>query len=371
MGSKKEDRVDSLEQLQVPKSIFQLIDEIPNKTITAEAESQVEDDWNTFHRNSRKQRSWIIKKRMAILSLSAAAAMGLFISTAFVSPAVAQVASHIPYLNLIFENKLQVKTLENEIHQAIMDQDFKNIALHVNRKEKYIEAMVFNTEEYYNEMKKPITDMISGVLKARNEDEYEIRVANNPEAAEQWSKVDEKSIEIDKKIAEIEKTVYEVLGKYKYDSPRHTSGISLERVNLELPITEPNIKNIQLEIKEMIKERELGNLKVKVYTYDPSLEERGGKFIKIFDSIATGLKAKSEFQIDSVGFSNNKKEHFYISIQLVLPSTDPDVDEVVKAIEKTVQVFLQSDEAIKSIQDEKYQVVILSRDKKKMKVISN
>ncbi|WP_226675105.1 DUF4030 domain-containing protein [Mesobacillus jeotgali] len=369
MGSKKE--VDSLDQLEVPQGIYQFIDEIAKQPITQETREQVDDDWNSFKRNSRNQKIEIIRKRVAILSLSAAAAIGLFISSAFVSPAVAQVASHIPYLNLIFEDKIQVKTLENEINQAILEHDFKNIALYVNRKEKFIEAMVFNTEEYFHEMKTPIKDTISGILKARNEEEYEIRVANDPEAAEQWSKIDEKSIETDKRIDEIEKTVYEVLGKYNYNSPRHTSGISLERVNLELPITEPNIKNIKLEIKEMLKQRELGDLEVKVYTYDPGLEERGGKFIKIFDSIAIGLKAKPEFQIDSVGFTNNKKEHFYISVQLVLKSTDPNVDEVVKAIEKTIQDFLQSDEALKSIQNEKYQVVISSSDKKKMKVISN
>lgn len=362
MESNKKDRIESLEQLEVPESVIQFIKDIPNKPITSEAEEQVEDDWNRFQRNSRKQRSVILKKRMAILSLTAAAVLGLFISTAFVSPAVAQVAAQIPYLNLIFENKVQVMTLENEINQAIMEQDFKNIALHVNRKEKYIEAMVFNTEEYYNEMKIPIKDMISDILKDRNEDDFDIRVANDPEAAEQWSKID---VEADKKIAEIEKTVYEVLGKYNYDSPRHTSGISVNRVNLELPITEPNIKKIPLEIKEKLKQRELGELEVKVYTYDPGLEERGGKFIEIFDAIATGLKAKPEYKINSVGFTNNKKEHFYISIQLVLESSDPDVDAVVKEIEKTVLDFLQSDVALNNIQNEKYQVVISSSDKRR------
>lgn len=368
MGSNKNDRVESLEQLEIPESIYQFIEEIPNNSITTEAEEQVEEDWERFQWHTRKQKKVIIKKRMAILSLSAAAVLGLFISTAFVSPAVAQVASRIPYLNLIFENKIQVKTLENEIYQAIMDKNFKNIALHVNRKEKYIEAMVFNTEEYYKEMKTPIKDMISEILKDRNEGDYEIRVANDPETAVQWSKID---VETDKKIAEIEKTVYEVLGKYHYDSPRHTSGISVNRVNLELPVNEPNIKKIPLEIKEKLKQRELGDLEVKVYKYNPGLEERGGKFMKIFDSIAIGLKAKPEYKIDSVGFSNNKKEHFYISIQLVLESTDPDIDEVVESIEKTVQDFLESEEALNAIQDEKYQVVISSSDKKKVKVISN
>ena len=368
MGSNKKDRVESLEQLELPESIFQFIEEIPNQSTTTETEEQVEEDWNRFQRNTRKQKAVIIKKRMAILSLSAAAVLGLFISTAFVSPAIAQVASHIPYLNLIFENKIQVKTLENEIYQAIMEKEYKNVALHVNRKEKYIEAMVFNTEEYYTEVKTPINEMIQEILKARKEDDYEIRVANDPETAEQWSKMD---VEAEKKIAEIEKTVYEVLGKYHYDSPRHTSGISVSRVNLELPITEPNIKKIPVEIKELLKQRELGDLEVKVYKYDPSLEERGGKFMKIFDSIAIGLKAKPEYQIDSVGFSNNKKEHFYISIQLVLKSTDPDIEEVVETIENTVRDFLQSDEALNFIQGEKYQVVISSSDKKKMKVISN
>jgi hypothetical protein len=368
MGSNKKDRVDSLEQLELPESIFQFIEELPNKTITTEAEEQVEEEWDRFQRNTRKQKTVVIKKRMIILTLSAAAVLGLFISTAFVSPAVAQVASHIPYLNLIFENKIQVKTLENEINQAIMQKEFENIALHVNRDKKYIEAMVFNTEEYYNEVKTPIKGMIQEILKARKEDDYEIRVANDPETAEKWSKMD---LESDKKIAEIEKTVYEVLGKYHYDSPRHTSGISVNRVNLELPVTEPNIKKIPLEIKDLLKQRGLGDLEVKVYKYNLGLEERGGKFMKIFDSIAIGLKAKPEYKIDSVGFTNNKKEHFYISIQLVLESTDPDIEEVVESIENTVQEFLQSDEALNSIQDEKYQVVISSIDNKKMKVISN
>jgi hypothetical protein len=371
MGFKKKSQTESIENLEVPESIFQLIEEIPKKPITLEAEKQVEEDWNRFQRNFRKQRIGIIKKRMAILSLSAAAAMGLFISTAFVSPALAQVASQIPYLNLIFENKVQVKTLENEINQAIMEKDFKTVALHVNRKEKYIEAMVFNTVEYYQATKKPIHDMISEILKARKEEKYEIRVANNPEAFEQWKKADEETTDTEKRIMEIEKTVYEVLGKYHYDSPKHTSGISVNRVNLELPVTEPNIKKIPLEIKEKLKQRGLGDLEVKVYKYDPTLEDRAGKFMHIFDSIAIGLKAKPEYQIDSVGFSNKKKEHFYILIELVLESTDSGVEDVVGEIEKEVRDFLQSDVALKTIEGEKYHVVIMSSDKKKMKVIGN
>lgn len=371
MGSKKKSQTDSIENLEVPESIFRFIEEIPKKAITPEAEQRVEDDWNRFQKNSRKQRSGMIKKRMAILSLSAAAAMGLFISTAFVSPAVAQVASQIPYLNLIFENKVQVKTLENEINQAMVEKDFKTVALNVNRKDKYIEAMVFNTAEYYEETKKPIKDMISEILKARKEGKYEIRVVNDPQAYEQWRKMDEVSIETEKRIGEIEKTVYEVLGKYHYDSPRHTSGISVNRVNLELPVTEPNIKEIPLEIKEKLKQRELGDIEVKVYKYDPSLEEREGKFMRIIDSIAEGLKAKPEYQVDSVGFSNNKKEYFYISIELVLDSTDSGVEDVVGEIEKEVRDFLQSDVALKTIQGEKYEVVISSSEGKKMRVIRN
>ena len=70
------------------------------------------------------------------------------------------------------------------------------------------------------------------------------------------------------------------------------------------------------------------------------------------------------------GYSN-KKERVYVVARTTLSSSDSDREEVVTKIDKIIRELLQSDEAKKVIKEDIYEIVILSKDKKKLKTIKN
>jgi hypothetical protein len=372
MGYKHDDLNQSLEQLKVPETIDIFIKDLPNRYINGElskeTEEQVDKDWLAFRNRSKRG----INKKIIAFPLTFAAACLLFVGSAFVSPAMAQLASKIPYLNLIFEEKLDVKPLNTEISQAIYESGLGsgNIVVTVSKKEKLITTMVIDTEEYFNQIKTPLEDLIHDILRARNEEGfYELKLLNDPEMARLFAE-DMHSEEEDAEIDKIYGFIGEVLQKFGYD----TGGVGVRKGRIDLnniPNTETRVDEIKAEIIEKLKQENMGEFVVKVYLFDPEKREREGKFLPLFDTIAIGLKAKSEFKVDGVGYSNKSKERFYIEVQTILSVSDSDREAVVNNIKQTVEDFLQSAEAQEKIKDYKYEVVILSKDDKQLDVIRN
>ncbi|MFE8700735.1 DUF4030 domain-containing protein [Cytobacillus sp. FJAT-54145] len=376
MGYKKEDPIQSLEEIEVPNTLEKFIDELPDRynsgDINIEVEEQVDKEWSLFKNNLKKKQNGVIRKRITVFTLSAVAAFGLFVGTAFVSPAVAKMASNIPYLNLIFENKIEVMSVGEEINRALYENKFMNINAHVDYKTKYIEVMIFEPEEYYNEVKEPIEKLIQDILKARNEEEYSFKVLNDAETGRIWKEMAENPSEEALEFDKITALVYEVLEPYGHVSLGMENGVRDGVVFFELPKTETRTEEIKSDILETFKQENIEGYTVKILTYDPKIREREGRFMPLFDTIAKGLKAEKDFKVYSVGYTNNKyKDHFHIVIRTTVSSKDSAIENVVETIEKTVQDFLQSEDALKAIQDDRYQVVIYSEDDKKMKVLKN
>ncbi|CAM4411881.1 hypothetical protein BAMA_18525 [Bacillus manliponensis] len=366
MNYKKENKFQSLNNLEVPKSIETFMDELPNRYANGEIEKDIEDqvnrEWSGFQKDLKKKNRF--KQKRVIFPVSIAAACLLFIGGAFVSPAMAQIASKIPYLNLLFESKPVI----DEISDALNEEGYKWDGLGVSVHPREVSVGIEGSNAYYRKVKEPVTELIQGVLDARNYDAYKIRIykAEMPPQRDTTAEELRKSEENEKAIT----LTSEVLKKYGYESDK-VMVYDDQIIKLQLPNNETRINEIKNDVMENVKKIGIKEFQVKVRTYDHQKEEREVRWMPIFTTIVDGLTAKQKYEVKSVGYTN-KHEYFSISIDTNLSPSNKNTDDVVNEIEQTVQDFLSSDEIQKMIQGDQYEIVIYDKTGKgKLKSITS
>jgi hypothetical protein len=376
MEFKKEDHLKSLEDIKVPSSLDQFIKDLPmryqNGEIREEVEQQTEKDWHTFKQRLKRKKNQLIGKRVVALTASLAAGFCLFIGAAFVSPAVAQIASEIPYLSNIFKSK----PLMEEIEQVLNEKGITHEGFGVSISEKEIYVKIKGPESYYRTVKQPTEEAISEILKYKNFDAYSIKVThgNSPEEEElqrQFREVEEKSKEQTQKLEVIAEHVYEILAEFGYGE--HGVGVREDIIHLDYILTtDTRVEEMKARIIDRLAQEGYPGYKVKVYLYDPSLDDRGERFSPLFHTMSEGLTSKKEFKVDLVGFTNKHKDRFYISVQTSIQPSDRDKEETLDKIEKAIRDFLLSEEALAAIQNDQYEIVIHSKkQKEELRVIKS
>ncbi|WP_066307011.1 DUF4030 domain-containing protein [Bacillus sp. FJAT-29814] len=369
MGSKKEVNLSSLEHLQVPDTLEKFIADLPdryaNGEIDKEIKEQTEKDWNTFRHGLKGRKA--VWKLVAAVTVSVAAAFGLFVGSAFVSPAMAQIVSTIPYLGGLFESK----PLFEEVKEALDQKQYQYGQLGVSIPEKEVTVGFEGTAEYYNEVKTPAEELIKDILKKRNNDAYKVRVFHDPDAAKRAAEIYEKADkEFDAEANKVTAIVGEVLQKYGYE-PNGIGVSSDRRINIEyIPKTETRLDQIKSDILTRLQQEQIKEYKIKFYLIDPNLQEREGRLVPLYLTMTEGLTARTEFKVSGTGYSNNK-ERFYIEVRTTVSSTDAEQEEVAAKAEQTIKEFLQTEEAKTAVQTDIYEIVILSRDKKTLRTIKN
>jgi len=284
--------------------------------------------------------------------------IGLFIGSAFLSPAMAEMAAKIPYLNLLFES--EKKPVINEINEALDENGYKWDGLGVAVQPKEVSVMIVGSDDYYNQVKTEVEDLIKDILKARKYDAYSVKVSK----AEIYMEPTQEDEERLSEAIIIKDVVVEVLEKYGITNPDWPQ-IKNKELELQIPNKVTNIDEIKKEIVEILEEKEMGKFSIKVFTYNPQKREREGRWMPIVQTISDGLTSKSEFKVKTVGYTN-KFNHLPLSIYTTLSSSDKDADETVKAIEKTIQDYLSSEKVKNIIKNDQYEVIIYSNDDKVM-----
>ncbi|MGQ3380759.1 DUF4030 domain-containing protein [Priestia endophytica] len=302
-----------------------------------------------------KHNRWM--KRVVYSGFTFLILIGLLISSAFVSPAMAQIVSKIPYLNSLFESK----PLTDEITEALDKKGYKWDGVGIVTQPKQVSVMIVGSDEYYNEVKSPVKKLIQDILDSRGYDAYKIQITQSIPYEEPTPEEKKQS----EKFNKIYDVVLEVLKRYGYNSPGSVGMIQPDSISFELPNTENRTEEIKEQVANALKQHQLGDFSIKVHIYSPQKREREARWSKIVDTISNGLIAKKEYKVEMVGYSN-KPTAFTISIDTSLSSTDSDAKNTVDKIEKTVQDFLHSKETKQTIGDDAYRIIIYSKDKKKL-----
>ncbi|WP_433750131.1 DUF4030 domain-containing protein [Falsibacillus pallidus] len=308
--------------------------------------------------NSEKKRDRRVMKRITFISSAAVLMIGLFIGSAFVSPAVEQVAAKIPYLKLIFKSQMSIS---ERIYGELKDAGYKIEGAGVSFvPKKTVSVTVGGSEKYYSSVKGEIKKKTKKILDSWQYDAYKIQVEKAPAETnvdERNPSRTEQAMDAIVKKLEAEKLSFRTLGTNEKE----------KEVEIELPDTDSaeQREKIKGAAAEALKENGLTDIHIKIHLAKMKFVEMEQRWQPVISAIAEGLMSKSEYKVRGVGYSFHPLP-LTITIKTSVDSKSPEAKRLAEKIENEVNELIHSDEAKRAVKDDPYRLIIYSKDKKEL-----
>lgn len=283
---------------------------------------------------------------------------GLFIGSAFISPAMANVASKIPYLSKIFHSE----PVNRMIWKELEEKGYRISGLGGNASHIFI--TIDGSEEYFHDVREEVEQIAANILEEKEYDGYKIEVERQidrpvpliPERDQAISEALEKSYD------HLIKLQFNVLSHgYQHLSPNSDKVI----INIDIPNTEKRIEEIKEIVNERLRAKNIDSYSIKINKIDLTQREKEAKWNEIFPVIIEGLTAKKEYNVTGFAYSFHPAP-LQIIIKTSIKASDKDADEKVRIIEDTINEFLNSKEIQNKIAGEPYKIIIRGEDKQKI-----
>ncbi|SFG83546.1 hypothetical protein [Sporolactobacillus nakayamae] len=124
-------------------------------------------------KKSAKSPEWSLKKKSLAIAAAVAIVIAVFVGSAFISPAMAEVASKIPNFNRIFHSKNILTVITNDLKAKHYQIEGTGIR-YSPRKE--IGVWVDGSEQYFNQVKEDIKAQVEQIMESRGYDAFVVRV---------------------------------------------------------------------------------------------------------------------------------------------------------------------------------------------------
>ncbi len=280
------------------------------------------------------------------------------IGSAFISPAMAEVVSKIPYLSKIFHSEPMISIVMSELQKkgykiAGVASISKNIYISVDENDAYIE-----------ENRNDIESIATEILKANQYNAYTVKVErqiNNevPEASGRDKALDESLEKINKELTAQQFNILSI--GFMYPSP------NAKKVNIEIGIDSNESEQRIEQIKEIVAVNlgDVGDYSIKIESRNLAERDKDAVWSQIIAAIYEGLNAKKKYQVTGIAYSFHP-EPLEITIKTSINSSDKEVGAKVGNIEETINEFLNTKEMKDKIAGEKYRIIIRSKDKKRI-----
>jgi len=307
-------------------------------------------------KGKRKQRT--LGRKILYGSSVAVLLFSLFISSAFISPTMAEVISKIPYLSLIFKSK----PLDEVIWEELKERGYKIGSYGITYSpKKTIHIWVDGSDTYYNEVKDGIKKTVNDILQSKGYDSYSVKISKYQERIDyELNKAEKK----EKTILESEITKRLTTLNYPFnmvqaDPTEDTIFINMEGSKKYYNEVKRDVEQVAKEIAES-NHYPGYNIKVTRVTVEVRAADKGSQIIP---AIAEGLLSKKEYKVTGVGY---KSKPFMIILSTSIQSYDPTAKELGMKIDKAINEYLKSDDILSLLGDEKVKVIVYSKDKKKI-----
>ncbi len=308
---------------------------------------------------STQEKNGSVIRRLTYSGLALIILFCLFIGSAFISPAMAEVASKIPYLNKIFHSD----SIDLIIWRELEEQGYHITGL--GRNASHISVSIGGSEQYYQDVRKEVEEFIANILEEKEYDRYKIEVKREIDRVPDTT-ISERDQAISNALTEsynhLIKSQFNVLSHgYSYPSPNSDKVI----INLDIPNTEKRVEEIKKTINESLKAKNIDYYPIKINKIDLAQREKEDKWHKIFPVINEGLTAKKEYKVTGFAYSFHPAP-LQIIIKTSINTSDKDADEKVNTIEETINEFLSSEEIQSKIGGEQYKIIIRGKDKQRI-----
>ncbi|WP_102275316.1 DUF4030 domain-containing protein [Cytobacillus massiliigabonensis] len=332
--------------------------ELKNRIITDIDSLESKGDSRNFFLTVRKKKSRLIWS-LSYSGIALLIVFGLFVGSAFISPAIAEVAAKIPYLNKIFHSE----PLNQTIWRELEEKGYHISGIGGNTRNMYI--TIDGSEQYFQDVREEVEEIAKNILKEKEYDGYKIEVEK------QVDRVPDTSIsERDQAISEALEESYNDLNElhfnvlshgYSYTAPNSDKVI----VNIDIPNTEKRIEEIKQVVNDRLKTKNIDSFTIKINKINLSQKEKEAKWNEIFPVIIEGLTAKKEYKVTGFAYSFHPAP-LQIIIKTSINASDKDADERVRIIEETINEFLKSEEIQSKIGGDPYKIIIRGKDKQKI-----
>ncbi|KRE07844.1 hypothetical protein ASE46_23690 [Bacillus sp. Root239] len=283
---------------------------------------------------------------------------GALISSAFVSPAMAQVASKIPYLGQIFKKEPVGTEIINTLREKGYKIDLLGQTYYGGRKQ--IEVRVGGSEKYFKDVKSDIYQITKDILEARKYNTYKVKVTwyDSSQDIYKPDPLHEKYNKISEEInTELKKHDYHVLSA-------SLGGFDSEmRVDLEVSDTEKNLEDIKQVIKDVLANNKEEKMPIKVYKINLKKREQEGRWGNILDDVGEDLLGKEAYHVKMVGYSVHPEPQVFIYTSL---SYSEENKQFANKLEGVIDEFLQTEDMKVKIKEDPYKIIIYAKGKKKL-----
>ena len=282
----------------------------------------------------------------------------LFIGSAFISPAMAEVVSKIPFLNSII-NKKPIGAMINEV---LKEKGYNYSGTTIEYTKKKITITVEGNEQYYKSVKGEIEGIVKDVLQSNNYDAYKVKIekyVDVPYSEEEKKHIEELEKQHKKDMVlsrALDKVVFEKYHILQYGvNPNKT-------IELDILDTETNTDEIKKEVSKIAQTITNEQYTVKIKKIDMDKRDRDKRWMTISDSITDELIGKKAYKVTLTGYSIHPEPR--IDIWTSLTSSDSSSREHGEQIEKVLKEYLNSKEMQKMVKNDSYKIYVYSKDKK-------
>lgn len=309
-------------------------------------------------RETKPKKRWSFRKKLLMYSGVAVLMLGVFVGSAFVSPTMARVMASIPYLSLIFESE----PISSIIHEELVSKGYDVSSTGaIYKPEKVIEVRLEGSDAQFNEVKDDVEKIIKQVLKSKKYDGYSVEVKKElvrDEYVLNEQQLQEQTIlntEVTKRLEQLE---------YPFDN------VQTDSIGKEIYINIVGSKSYYEDVRDDVEKltREVANanqymdykINVTRVTTEVGKPDIGAL---ITSAIAEGLMSKKEYKVSGVAYKS-KPLTFIISTSI--EEDEPAVEQLAEKIEITIVDFLASDKIVSILNNEPYEIIVYSKDKKKI-----
>ncbi|RDU36649.1 hypothetical protein DRW41_11355 [Neobacillus piezotolerans] len=330
-----------------------------NDQITTRIQNKVHQEIENDNMSQfKKQRPGFVKK-LSYASAFCVVVIGLFIGSAFFSPAMAEVASIIPFLSKIFEQK----PISEMVRDSLMDKGYKVSGVGYSVHGKIFHVTVDGPEDYYNQVNGEIKKITEEVIASSGYDDFKVEVG-------QERRIEHKDDPRNRDVELVLDVVNEIVPKLQQQGYKiHTYGsgypgpdAKMISVHLDIEDTEKRSDDIERAILEGIQKLDIKKeVTVKFYKFNVLKREIENKWAsKVLPVIGEGLLGKKEYKTKGFGYSY-KKGIMNIYISTKIEKSDSEAPELASKIETEIREFLQSEDLKDIVADTPYKIIV--RDK--------
>ncbi|MBT2744756.1 DUF4030 domain-containing protein [Bacillus sp. ISL-77] len=307
---------------------------------------------------NRDKKSWSIGKKITLFSGVAVLFCGLFIGSAFVSPTMEALASKIPYLNLIFHSKW----VGDEILEELKRKGYKVSSTGVGyTPKKTVSVFLDMKDREFKKAKPDVEKIVRDILKSRGYDAYSIDVTKSIPREDYIPSGEEKKemTILNSEVTNRLKQLNFQFNNVQTDPTEHTIFINIGASKDYYNSVKEDVEKAALET---VSANHYKGYKINVTNVTVTVR-KSDKGSQITIPLSEGLMSKKEFKVTEVGY---KIKPLTFIIQTSVQSTDPKSKELGKKLDQMIVEFLNSKEISSILKNESYEIIIKSKDNKKI-----